>query len=85
MRFSEAAVIEGLGVVMAPDKVRTVLNAVAKNRTISLIELTTLINLPDSEIEGIVEELAADGLVKVTGSGWDKIITIKEQGLRAAG
>jgi DNA-binding IclR family transcriptional regulator len=70
---------------MSRDDAQTILNTVAKNRAVALVELTTLVDLPDAEIEGIVKTLAEADLVKVSGSGLDRVVRIQEQGLRAAG
>ena len=76
---------EGTGVAMARDKTNAVLEALARSKAMSLVELMSVVDFPDNEIEQIVESLRADNLVRVSGSGLDEIITIREQGLRAAG
>ncbi len=81
----EAVVAEGTGVAMARDKTNAVLEALARSKAMSLVELMSVVDFPDNEIEQIVESLRADNLVRVSGSGLDEIITIREQGLRAAG
>ncbi len=70
---------------MARDKTNAVLEALARSKAMSLVELMSVVDFPDNEIEQIVESLRADNLVRVSGSGLDEIITIREQGLRAAG
>lgn len=81
----EASLPEGTGAAVARDKVSIVLDTLARNKAVSLLELMSMLDLPDTEIEQIVNSLQSRNLVKVSGSGADKIITIREQGLRVAG
>jgi len=83
---SEDALSQSAGVGVARNEARnTVLDKLAGSKAMSLVELTSAIDLPDSEIEEIVKSLKSENLVWVSGSGLDEIITIREQGLRAAG
>ncbi len=67
-----------------------VLKTLARKGAMSLLELMSVVDVPDSEIESIVKELQKDNLVKLSKNGtdedaMDEIVTIREQGLRAVG
>jgi hypothetical protein len=85
-RPSEGALAEGTVVGVTREQARNiVLDKLAVSKAMSLLELTSAVDLPDSEIEEVVKSLKSENLVWVSGSGLDEIITIREQGIRAAG
>lgn len=62
-----------------------VLQQLAKSKAASLIELMSLVDLPDDEIEGVVTTLEQKNLVSISGSSdrLNRIVTIRNQGLKA--
>ena len=78
---------EGTGAVMAvdPAKAKRVLSALAQNKAMPLLALTTLADVPESELRRIVDNLESNNLVKIEQKGTvDEIVIIREQGIRAA-
>ncbi len=71
---------------MATNSENLVLQQLAKSKAASLIELMSLVDVPDDEIEGVVTNLENQNLVSISGSGdrLNRIVTIRNQGLRAA-
>lgn len=72
--------------IMATNSENLVLQQLAKSKAASLIELMSLVDVPDDEIEGVVTNLENQNLVSISGSGdrLNRIVTIRNQGLRAA-
>ena len=62
-----------------------VLQQLAKSKAASLIELMSLVDVPDDEIENVVTALEQKNLVSISGSSdrLNRIVTIRNQGLRA--
>lgn len=79
---------EGTATVMAKDKdnARIILDVLARNKAMPLVELMSVVDLPDPEVQSIVKVLERENLVSVSQGGTlDEIVAIREQGLRAAG
>ncbi len=71
---------------MTSENYSKVLKTLAQNKAMSLVEPMSVLEAPDSEIEAIVNDLKQRNLVKISEEGTlDEIVTIREQGLRAAG
>lgn len=70
---------------MATDSENLVLQQLAKSKAASLIELMSLVDVPDDEIEGVVTTLEQKNLVSISGSSdrLNRIVTIRNQGLKA--
>jgi DNA-binding IclR family transcriptional regulator len=82
-------VAEGTGTAVARDKqdnAKIILDLLARHKAMSLVELMSVVEMPDSEVRHIVENLESKNLVRVSQRGTlDEIVAIREQGLRAAG
>ena len=70
---------------MATDSENLVLQQLAKSKAASLIELMSLVDVPDDEIENVVTTLEQKNLVSISGSSdrLNRIVAIRNQGLRA--
>ena len=70
---------------MATDSENLVLQQLAKSKAASLIELMSLVDVPDDEIEDVVTTLEQKNFVSISGSSdrLNRIVTIRNQGLRA--
>ena len=70
---------------MVEDNVKIVLDVLARNKAMSLVELMSVVNMPDTEVQNIVKELELQNLVRVSKGGvLEEIVAIREEGLRAA-
>jgi hypothetical protein len=87
-------VAEGTGVAVArqkdvaehKDNAKIVLGVLAHNKAMPLLELMSVVELPDDEVQKVVEGLEKEKLVSISQRGTlDEIVTISWQGLRAAG
>jgi DNA-binding IclR family transcriptional regulator len=73
-------------VAKVKDNAKIILDVLAQNKAMSLVDLMSVVDLPDAEVERIVESLERDNFVRVSQGGTlDEIVAIREQGLRAAG
>jgi hypothetical protein len=71
---------------VAKDNAKIILDVLVQRKAMSLVELMSVVDVPDAEVQAIVESLERDNLVRVSGRGaLDEIITIREHGLRSAG
>ncbi|HKV92915.1 MAG TPA: hypothetical protein VJW20_10235 [Candidatus Angelobacter sp.] len=71
---------------MARDNAKIVLDLLAQNKAMPLVQIMSVVDIPDNEVQTIVADLEKDNLIKVEGHGTlDEIVTIREQGIRAAG
>ena len=69
-----------------PQGSKLVLDTLARNKAMSLVELMSELDLPDNEIEKIVKNLEENNFVRITErEKMDEIITIRQEGLRIAG
>lgn len=76
----------GTAVAKVKDNAKIILDVLAQNKAMSLVDLMSVVDLPDAEVERIVESLERDNFVRVSQGGTlDEIVAIREQGLRAAG
>jgi hypothetical protein len=51
-----------------------------------LVEIMSVVDLPDNEVQAAVKDLEENKLVRVSpGNKLEQIVTIREEGLRAAG
>ncbi len=74
------------GVKMVRDKAKIVLDLLAQNKAMPLVEIMSIVDIPDNEVKTIVAELEKENLIKVEDQGTlDEIVAIREQGIRAAG
>lgn len=74
------------GVKMARDKAKIVLDLLAQNKAMPLVEIMSIVDIPDNEVRTIVADLERENLIKVEDQGTlDEIVAIREQGIRAAG
>ena len=62
-----------------------VLQTLAHSKALSMVELMSLVDVPDGDVENIVKELEQQKLVSVSGDQLDRIVTIRSEGLKAAG
>ena len=71
---------------MASPYENIVLQQLAKSKAASLIELMSLVDVPDDEIEDVVTTLERQNLVSISSSSdrLNRIVTIRNQGLKAA-
>jgi hypothetical protein len=70
----------------AHDKAKLILDLLAQRQAMSLVEIMSVVDIPDNEIQAVVGELEKNNLVKVSqGDTLDRIVTIRDEGLRAAG
>jgi len=61
------------------------LQTLAHSKALSMVELMSLVDVPDGDVENIVKELEQQKLVSVSGDQLDRIVTIRSEGLKAAG
>jgi predicted transcriptional regulator len=74
------------GVKMARDKSQIVLDLLAQKKAMPLVEIMSIVDIPDNEVQMIVAKLEKDNLIKVEAKGTlDEIVAIRQQGIRAAG
>ena len=71
---------------MARDKSQIVLDLLAQKKAMPLVEIMSIVDIPDNEVQMIVAKLEKDNLIKVEAKGTlDEIVAIRQQGIRAAG
>ena len=71
---------------MARGKTKLILDVLAQRKAMPLVELMTVVDIPDNEVQAVIGDLEKNNLVRVSqGDMNDQIITIREEGLRAAG
>lgn len=74
------------GAVMAPNKTKIVLDYLAQRKAVPFLELVSTVDIPEDQIHGILEGLEKENYIKLSDKGTlDEIVTIREQGIRAAG
>ncbi len=68
------------------DKTKLILGLLAQRKAMPLVEIMSVVDLPDNEVQAAVKDLEENKLVRVSpGNKLEKIVTIREEGLRAAG
>ncbi len=68
------------------DKTKLILGLLAQRKAMPLVEIMSVVDLPDNEVQAAVKDLEENKLVRVSpGNKLEQIVTIREEGLRAAG
>jgi len=78
---------DGTGVAMgrAHDKAKIILDYVAQRKAVPLLELVSSVDIPEDQVEAIINNLEKENYIKVSDKGTlDEIVTIRDQGIRAA-
>jgi len=72
--------------VATADKTKLILGLLAQRKAMPLVEIMSVVDLPDNEVQAAVKDLEENKLVRVSpGNKLEQIVTIREEGLRAAG
>lgn len=76
---------EGTGVEMAGDKAKMILGYLAQRKAVPLLELVSTVDIPEDQVQTIINNLEKENYIKVSDKGTlDEIVTIRDQGIRAA-
>ena len=68
------------------DETKLILGLLAQRKAMPLVEIMSVVDLPDNEVQAAVKDLEENKLVRVSpGNKLEQIVTIREEGLRAAG
>jgi len=74
----------GIGTAMAYDKRKLILDLLAQRKAMPLVEIMSVVDIPDNEVQAAVQDLEKNNFVWVSqGKTLDQIVTIREEGLRA--